>query len=183
MLRTASRRFNFPELNSSKPEPLKFDTESCLPARYVVTSPVVYASAAICRPLPALTVVKVRLLPVTESLRIVFDPRSMVGLPAPLLDTVKFPCLAASCVVSVEVNVYALTAAAMLVATSLALTPAAELLIDRSPSTSARETPVPALILRRVDPESKASPVDPELLLSVFCFAFSSVSTCASVLP
>ena len=79
--------------------------------------------------------------PETEILRIVLLPMSITGLPEPLEDTERIPCFAASCVVRVEVKVYALTAAAMLVATSLALTPP-ELEMLKSPSTSAQETPV-----------------------------------------
>ena len=93
----------------------------------------------------------------------------MTGVPLALAFTVKLSCFAASCVVSALVSVYALTAAAMLVATSLAVTPPV-LLMETSPSTSARETFVPARILRSVMPVSSCSPVDPVLLFSVSCF-------------
>ena len=75
-----------------------------------------------------------------------------------------------------DVSVYADTAAAMLVATSEAVTPPV-LAMLMSPSTSDRDTFVPALIFLRVVPVRSSVPVEPELLLKLFCLAFSSAST------
>ena len=87
---------------------------------------------------PEFTVLSDRMLPAVSSLRMTPAGMSITGVPEALALTVKKSCLVASWVVSVEVRVYADTAAAIEVATSEAVTPPV-LEMLRFPSISVRE--------------------------------------------
>ena len=68
---------------------------------------------------PEFTVLSERMFPDVSSLRtVLLFAKSITGVPEALALTVQLSCFADSCVVSVLVSVYALTAAAMEAVTS-----------------------------------------------------------------